>query len=103
MQLHLTDNHFNTNPYWHERIKSVFACPPKEAVELFDTNTNGYPDSVKQNHKKFMQGNIIEFENREPDLKRMKQFKIYLDELDRRRNTSWMDVYPQIYKELKDL
>lgn len=75
----------------------------QEAVELFDTNTNGYPDSVKQNHKKFMQGNITEFENREPDLKRMKQFKIYLDELDRRRNTNWMDVYPQIYKEFQDL
>jgi len=36
-------------------------------------------------------------------LKRIKQFKIYLDELDRRRNTNWMDIYPQIYKELKDL
>ena len=38
MQLHLTDNKFNSNPYWSERIKSVFACPPKEAVELFDQN-----------------------------------------------------------------
>jgi hypothetical protein len=38
MQLHLTDNKFNPNPYWTERIKSVFACPPKETVELFDQN-----------------------------------------------------------------
>ena len=38
MQLHLTDNRFNTDPYWTERIKSVFACPPKEAVEFFDQN-----------------------------------------------------------------
>ena len=38
MQLHVTDNKFNTNPYWSERIKSVFACPPKTVVELFDQN-----------------------------------------------------------------
>jgi hypothetical protein len=38
MQLHLTDNRFNTDPCWTERIKSVFACPPKEAVEFFDQN-----------------------------------------------------------------
>jgi len=38
MQLHLTDNKFDTNPYWSERIKSVFACPPKETVAMFDQN-----------------------------------------------------------------
>ena len=38
MQLHLTDNKFNTNPHWSERVKSIFACPPKEVVELFDQN-----------------------------------------------------------------
>ena len=38
MQLHLTDNKFDTNPHWHERIKSIFACPPKEVVEMFDQN-----------------------------------------------------------------
>jgi len=38
MQLHLTDNKFDTNPYWSERIKSIFACPPKDVVEMFDQN-----------------------------------------------------------------
>jgi len=38
MQLHLTDNKFNPNPYWDQRIKSVFACPPKDVVDLFDQN-----------------------------------------------------------------
>ena len=38
MQLHLLDSKFNSNPYWNERIKSVFACPPKESVDLFDQN-----------------------------------------------------------------
>ena len=75
----------------------------REAVELFDTNTNGFPDTVKTNHKKFMQGNIQEFDNREPNTKRQKQFKTYLDELDRRRNTDWKKTYPQILAELKDL
>ena len=60
-------------------------------------------DSVKVNHKNFMEGNMIEFEQREPQLIRMKQFKIYLNELDRRRNTNWKNTYPQIYQELKDL
>ena len=45
MQLHLTDNKFNTNPYWGERIKSIFACPPKEVVELFDQNATISPNS----------------------------------------------------------
>ena len=38
MQLHVTDNKFDTNANWSERIKSVFACPPKETVSMFDQN-----------------------------------------------------------------
>mgnify|MGYP003306150584 FL=1 len=38
MQLHLTDNKFNPDPYWSERITSVFACPPNDVVSLFDQN-----------------------------------------------------------------
>ena len=38
MRLHVTDNQFNAEPYWSEKIRSVFACPPKEAVEYFDQN-----------------------------------------------------------------
>jgi hypothetical protein len=38
MKLHLTDNKFDTNPFWTESIKSVFACPPKETVAMFDQN-----------------------------------------------------------------
>ena len=38
MQLRLTDNKFDSNPYYTERIKSIFACPPDTAVELFDQN-----------------------------------------------------------------
>ena len=75
----------------------------REAVEMFDTNSYGHPDSVKVNHKKFMEGNIKEFESRDPNPIRMKQFNIYLKELDRRRGTDWTKIYPQMYKEIKNL
>lgn len=75
----------------------------REAIETFDTNTKGYPDSVKVNHKTYMKGILSEFEKREPSLKRQKQFKIYLNELDRRRDTDWTKLYPQMYEQLKDL
>ena len=38
MQLHVTTNKFNPEPFWSDPILSVFACPPKSAVELFDQN-----------------------------------------------------------------
>ena len=38
MQLHLLDSKFNPNPYFSEKIKSVFACPPKDTVSMFDQN-----------------------------------------------------------------
>lgn len=75
----------------------------EEAVQMFDTNSHGYPDSVKVSHKKFMLGNIKEFKAREPSLIRQKQFKIYLNELDRRRGTDWTKIYPQVWDIVKDL
>ena len=75
----------------------------KEAVDLFDIKSHGYPDSVKVNYKTYMNGIINEFENREPSLIRQKQFKIYLKELDRRRGTDYTKVYPQIAEWLKEL
>jgi hypothetical protein len=50
-----------------------------------------------------MSVNINEFENREPSQTRQRQWKIYLDELDRRRGTDWTKIYPQMYNEMKDL
>ena len=75
----------------------------REAVELFDTHSHGHPDSVKVNHKTYMEGIIKEFEHREPSLLRQKQFKIYLNELDRRRGTDWKTLYPQMWDLVKDL
>jgi len=75
----------------------------REAVETFNTNTGGHPDSVKVSHKEHMRGNIKEFDNRQPSLLRQKQLKIYLNELDRRRGTDWKKIYPQIWELVKVL
>ncbi len=94
-----------TNPYLYPGIfgSKINDWGLSEAVHLFDVNTNGTPDSVKLNHKKFMQGNITEFSQQTSDPKRLKQFKIYLDELDRRRGTDWTKVYPQMFEIVKEL
>jgi hypothetical protein len=75
----------------------------REAVDKFDTRSYGYDDSVKVQYKNYMRGIMQEFKHRAPSPVRQTQFKIYLDELDRRRGTDWTKIYPQIYKELKDL
>ena len=75
----------------------------REAIEMFETKSMGNTDSVKENYKTYMNGIMKEFEEREPMPLRQKQFKIYLNELDRRRNTNWPKIYPQIFDILKDL
>jgi organic radical activating enzyme len=76
----------------------------REAIEIFDTTSHGYPDSVKTNYKTYMNGIMNEFENREPSVIRQKQFKIYLKELDRRRNTDYTKIYKNnIASWLKDI
>jgi len=74
-----------------------------EAIDLFDTKTRGFDDSVKVNHKTYMKGIMRELGSREPSLLRQKQLKIYLKELDRRRGTDYTKVFPQIHNEIKDL
>ena len=100
-------NQYNIGPrpYLYPGIfgKKINDWGLREAIELFDIKTHGHDDSVKFNYKNYMNGIIKEFDNREPDLLRQKQFKIYLKELDRRRNTDYARIYPQIQKELKDL
>ena len=70
---------------------------------MFDTNSHGYPDSVKVTHKEYMFGIMQEFEKREPSPFRMKQLKTYLTELDRRRGTDFTKIYPEMWEMLKDL
>jgi hypothetical protein len=92
-------------PYLYPGIfgKKINEWGLQEAVELFDTNSYGYPDSVKVNHKNYMQGIMKEFDAREPSPLRQKQLKIYLTELDRRRNTDYTKIFPHLYDMLKKL
>jgi organic radical activating enzyme len=92
-------------PYLYPGIfgKKINSWGLQEAVDLFDVNTNGYPDSVKINYKTYMNGIITEFDKREPMPERQKQLKIYLSELDRRRGTNFRKIYPQISKALGDI
>lgn len=92
-------------PYLYPGIfgKKINQWGLREAVELFDVNSYGYPDSVKTNYKNYMQGIVKEFEGRESNLQRQRQFKIYITELDRRRGTDFSKIYPQIWRELKNL
>ena len=92
-------------PYMYPGIfgKKINEWGLREAIESFDTNSHGYPDSVKVSYKNYMQGIMREFDQREPSPRRQRQWKIYLDELDRRRGTNWTKIYPQMYNEMKDL
>ena len=96
---------FGERPYLYPGIfgRKINDIGLKEAVELFDIKSHGYPDSVKANHKIYMRGIMNEFEKREPSILRQKQFKIYLKELDRRRGTDYTKVYPQIAEWIKEL
>ena len=92
-------------PYMYPGIfgKKINEWGLLEAVEMFNTNSHGHPDSVKVSYKEYMQGIIKEFDQREPSPKRQRQFKIWLDELDRRRGTDWTKIYPQMFDIVKYL
>lgn len=89
---------YGPRPYLYPGIfgRKVNDLGLKEAIGKFDINSYGHVDSVKANYKNYMNGIINEFENREPDLFRQKQFKIYLTELDRRRGTDYKKTFPTI-------
>ena len=96
---------FGPRPYLYPGIfgNKINHWGLREAVDIFDVNTHGHPDSVKVSYKNYMQGILKEFDQREPSASRQKQFKIYLNELDRRRGTDWKKIYPQMWNIVKDL
>ena len=96
---------FGPRPYMYPGIfgRKINDIGLREAVDLFDIKSYGYPDSVKANHKIYMRGIMNEFEKREPSPLRQKQFKVYLKELDRRRGTDYTKVFPQIAEWLEEV
>ncbi len=74
----------------------VLSLGLRKAVDTFDPMAAGYRDSVKEQHKLYMNGICTEMETAEPNIVRQKQLKIYLEELDRRRGTDYKKLFPDI-------
>ena len=68
----------------------------KKAVDTFDPMASGYKDSVKEQHKLYMNGICKEMASVKPNITRQKQYKIYIEELDRRRGTDYKKLFPFI-------
>jgi heterodisulfide reductase subunit A-like polyferredoxin len=63
---------------------------------MFDPMASGYKDSVKEQYKEYMNGICCEMASVEPNIIRQKQYKIYIEELDRRRGTDYKKLFPTI-------
>lgn len=75
----------------------------RKAVEIFDPMAAGYKDSVKFQYKSYMQGIVQEMSQAENNLLRQRQFKIYFEELDRRRGTDYKKIFPTVAEWLQDV
>jgi len=63
-----------------------------EAIELFDTQN----DPIKIGYLNNLKGIAKECEKTQPNLFNQQQLKVYLKELDRRRNTNYETLFPSI-------
>ena len=64
----------------------------QRALDIFETNG----DKIKVLQKENLKGITTECLNTKPDLKQQELLKVYLTELDRRRNTDYRKLFPQI-------
>jgi len=64
----------------------------QRALDIFETNG----DKIKVLQKENLKGILTECLNTQPDMKQQELLKIYLTELDRRRNTDYKKLFPQI-------
>jgi len=70
----------------------------RKILKLMPENLTQY-----QNEKEYMLGLWKSLSQFELDLKSLTQLSAYLDEIDRRRNTNWREVFPWLDKELTDI
>ena len=75
----------------------------QRAVDMFDPMASGYKDSVKEQYKEYMNGICREMSAVEPNVVRQKQYKIYIEELDRRRGTDYKKLFPSIAEWLETI
>jgi hypothetical protein len=89
---------FGYRPYMYPGIfgDKVLDLGLKRAVDIFDPMASGYKNSVKEQYKEYMNGICREMSAVEPNVVRQKQYKIYIEELDRRRGTDYKKLFPSI-------
>lgn len=83
-------------PYLNPTIfgKKILPLGIDKAIEVYETNG----DVIKEAQLNNLKGIRTECENTEPDLLQQKLLKIYIKELDRRRNTDYTKLFPTIEK-----
>ena len=81
-------------PYLNPTIfgKDIIPLGIDKAIEVYETNG----DAIKEAQLNNLKGIKTECENIEPDLLQQKLLKLYLKELDRRRNTDYTELFPGI-------
>lgn len=83
-------------PYLNPTIfgKDIIPLGIDRAIEVYETNG----DVIKEAQLNHLKGIRTECENTDPDLLQQNLLKVYLKELDRRRNTDYTKLFPTIYK-----
>lgn len=96
---------FGNRPYMYPGIlgSKVLDLGLRRAVDTFDPMASGYRDSVKEQYKEYMNGICREMAEAKPNIIRQKQYKIYIEELDRRRGTNYRKLFPVIAEWLEQL
>ena len=86
-------------PYFNPTIfgDKIVPLGINQAIELFET----FGDPIKEAQLKNLKGIKQECENTQPDLLQQKLLKIYMKEIDRRRNTDYRQLFPTIDKLLQ--
>ena len=83
-------------PYLNPTIfgKDIIPLGMDKAIEVYETNG----DAIKEAQLNNLKGIRTECANTEPDLLQQKLLKLYIKELDRRRNTDYTKLFPTIDK-----
>ena len=89
------------HPHLHPTIfgDKILSNGLTQALDQF--NTFNDPEKIK--YKEYFAGILREIEKSKPSKARQLQLRIYLEELDRRRNTKYTTTFPWIYEILNEL
>ena len=81
-------------PYFNPTIfgDKIVPLGMDQAIEMFET----FGDPIKEAQLNNLKGIKQECESTEPDLLQQKLLKVYLKEMDRRRNTDYKKLFPTI-------